>query len=631
MQRLRALHDNLKIPVDVTVASGNHQLHVRLSRRTLLAGTAGTLLATTAIRAGLQSPTEPPAVPPPPGPDIPLPPLREPTIMPPAALPTRQATAIATGTAVPVIPEPETPIPPGPVFDDPETNEIARKIGISIENFFNTSNEIYPRLSAFKDEKELLPIYPPSIYTHKDLIYKMARQYDIPVNVLATIMTVESTGDTNAKSVMIPTSKDVERRKRNNPDLPLQEMNSWGFMQIFDENFYAAGIQQTNHMTDPEINMRYGIKIYKEFLTASRNHWAGAPESKIWIRALMGYNGGYDAITSDFADVPAQSQWYSEHMHRYFVTAQVASELRKKGYDNATVLKKLASREINARVAAYTQYIDALPDDQRFRFKDYQETMDVLGQSTVSKKTTPKNLSRLVDFYNNARNHPPVTEDYINPALRMHNAAGGSALYNKVPENNAFTGREKIDTSIPEIKNAVPLFDQKDPRWAVDETWSSGSACAPTTLAMILRKFGDTTETPATIDRQFQKENMRIRPGKTADTFFRTPDPNQMDAVTWLVKYKKYEVNEVSEEVHGNRPFTFEKAKKYLDQGYLLVASANPSWVAKGVSHIFGISEVDVKNKTFTTFDPWGGVAEKRVLAELTPPKFWYVYAMKPK
>jgi hypothetical protein len=151
-------------------------------------------------------------------------------------------------------------------------------------------------------------------------------------------------------------------------------------------------------------------------------------------------------------------------------------------------------------------------------------------------------------------------------------------------------------------------------QWANDGIWNSGSGCGPTTMAMVLSRFGEKI-TPDEVSKIFVKEGIKA-PGYT-DTYMRGL------GMAWLEKTKGYEVIKLSD----GGSIDLERAKSLIDQGYLIIASSEITpWLNYNIDHIFGIEDISPNLHQMILFDP----ARQNHLKTKTLPSFKYVFAVRP-
>lgn len=106
----------------------------------------------------------------------------------------------APGEAQPQIPEYDE-LYPSVVFDNEKANKLAAELDLVPGSYYSVNKGLVEAMTNGRFlGKDLAPIFPPSVMGYKPQMEAAAEQYGVPVNFLATIMTIESTGDPNAHS-----------------------------------------------------------------------------------------------------------------------------------------------------------------------------------------------------------------------------------------------------------------------------------------------------------------------------------------------------------------------------------------------------------------------------------------------
>lgn len=325
-------------------------------------------------------------------------------------------------TAIPVTPAAEKsaePIVSIQPFVDPEANEIARQKEIGPDSFFVFSNKTLDGLSAFLGDT-LYPIYPLSVLDleQRKLIYTLTKEFQVPPNVIASIMTIESAGLGNEESWV----------------------GAQGLFQVMPFHFDASIRNNPAAMQEPLLNGRTGMKFFVETcLKAARAGFPpGYPQNhvNVYARALMAYNAGADAGRVNFDRVPDETKFYRDHFIRLAMTADLAEGLRKKGNGDLDIVKKLSSVEMDARAWALSKFAER--KGGIFSYEEYQEALKEISLETpgVDKKTklfTDKGeefYRDYQDYINNPKYIVPVS-----PGLRIWLNLGGIRLFLKDPRN----------------------------------------------------------------------------------------------------------------------------------------------------------------------------------------------------
>lgn len=204
--------------------------------------------------------------------------------------------------------------------------------------------------------------------------------------------------------------------------------------------------------------------------------------------------------------------------------------------------------------------------------------------------------------------------------LEAAGAAGVGTILSLIYKQSS----EKPGSGEIEIDNSI-LFNQLDIKWQQDPSWGNGiSSCGPTTIAMVLARFGEKGINPAVVDRIFQSKGIRI--GPNGSTWFRG-NPEEKDVVTWLRKDKNYQVLELFDSIFDpQKKLDLKDAKSMINNKNLIIGSGLPEWLGRA-DHIFGISDVDIDTRRFMVFDPWGGTNSVKNISDAN---LTYLYAVKP-
>lgn len=579
----------------------------------------------------------------------------------------------------PKMPEAKNLQPTSLPFFDADANKEAEKIGVHAGDFIDYDGlKTNRKLTAFTKDKQLLPIFPPSVLQHKEVMYNLSEKYDIPVNVIATIMTMESAGNSQAES------------NKDNPDI---NQRAQGLFSVMPEHFIARNIKSPSMWKDRQTNGEVAMQVFKEILDRTRIEHKGKSDVYVYHRALMGYNGGTDAMVDPLPDEGgAFTNWesliYGDNAMRFALTAQVASQLREKGFNDIQVASRLSSFEIDARGDALGKFYNYFSEEMgRIRkevaenklnmsaphirarvlklVEEYQGTKAVLGKEVVTANQTQGLVS--VYPHENYKKYLAQTSVGIqrSPGMEVWAMTNGGLIYDQPinREEGAWRGmntkRAGSSSSwiprIPEItmpgetlKPKVTLENQLDPKHEGDPKWDGEAACAPTTLGMILKAFGEDA-TPAKVDKVFNtkideytKQPIHEKGEPTLVRYISEPG-KEGGVISWLqedkvydVKKKQYEVRLIHDIKSGVEKQTFDlkKAEDFIKKGYLIVGSGLVNWVAwagPGANHVFGINEVDLDNNQVQIFDPATGTEKWIKVNQENFKLFFFTYAVKPK
>lgn len=155
----------------------------------------------------------------------------------------------------------------------------------------------------------------------------------------------------------------------------------------------------------------------------------------------------------------------------------------------------------------------------------------------------------------------------------------------------------------PVPKTNIKFYCQYDPRWTDAQCRIANFGCDPTSLAIILGSFGDTSYTPT---------DVATRNGRMGCSGA-TSKNETIDALRW-VRSLGYKVAGLGDDedasgylVRDDGEFNFLRAKKFLDAGYLIHAGAVVTFKSGGIKrggHSFVISDVNPQAREITAYDP---------------------------
>lgn len=167
---------------------------------------------------------------------------------------------------------------------------------------------------------------------------------------------------------------------------------------------------------------------------------------------------------------------------------------------------------------------------------------------------------------------------------------GGPGSASEIPK----TTESEQSTGFSSSRINTKFYCQYDPRWSSSVCNIAGFGCDPTALAMILASFGDTVWTPTGVALA---NNMGCQGATTI--------PQMISSVEWT-KSLGYLV--ATPNIGFKQNFNLSLAKKYIDEGYLLLGVANITFPSGGQlksgGHSFVITGVDLDNEYLTVLDP---------------------------
>ena len=183
------------------------------------------------------------------------------------------------------------------------------------------------------------------------------------------------------------------------------------------------------------------------------------------------------------------------------------------------------------------------------------------------------------------------------------------------------------------FKGNSVFYCQDDSRWnpPTNGCYVYHDGCGPTSVAMVTSSFGVSYDP---LQMSFIFKNV----GAKSCNF---NDESNTNYIEWL-KNNGFEVDELQ----GSGPFDFNEAKKYIDNGFIIIGSSqnapcppSPAYgCASGttsISHIFVIDGVDVANSTIAVLDPIncvpGGSSEITTSGRFISGTFPFYYALAVK
>lgn len=281
-------------------------------------------------------------------------------------------------------------------FKDQQTEAVAQSLGLHAGSFFDVDDHIPETYTAYKSGR-LLPIFHPAVLKQKDLIYALSDKYTIPPNAIATIMTIESGGDPNAKS----------------------EAGATGLFQLLPQ-FHLQDVSEDQY-NDPWINGTHAMEYFTECLNDARSYLESANPGKtyafqhpdIFLRAYAIYNAGAENAKKDFRSLFPETQEYIRIANRLFKVLEIAGKMRESGMNDQQIVKNLCSLEVDARARGLSDVPDSLSSEKKEALLHYVSNVSIPKPTTALEQT-------VFDMYNRYKNGMVEKYEYpLNPALRV--------------------------------------------------------------------------------------------------------------------------------------------------------------------------------------------------------------------
>ncbi|MCL5432604.1 MAG: lytic transglycosylase domain-containing protein [Patescibacteria group bacterium] len=188
-------------------------------------------------------------------------------------------------------------------------------------------------LQGYKAD-HLFNIYSEGVMQHQDLIYQLSKEFDIPPNLIAILMDVESDGIESSES----------------------PVGAQGLFQVMPFNFDPEIQNHPELMKDPLINGRAAMKYFKRMLDLASQATELYPEiygginpdnTKIYpVRAFMNYNGGETTMGMRRAELPEETEGYRAKVFYRLKRVEVAKKLEDRGFSPEQISEKVSALEI---------------------------------------------------------------------------------------------------------------------------------------------------------------------------------------------------------------------------------------------------------------------------------------------
>lgn len=295
----------------------------------------------------------------------------------------------------------------GELFNDPLANETAKERGISVDSFLNFSRVNFENMRAMESD-QLFPIFPPSVIDNKKLIYSMSDQYNVPPNIIASLVSIESAGNPHA-----------------------EQEGAQGLFQVLPYHFQEAGYYDLQTMRTPEVNAKIGMEYFTKECISKAENYGELVDPRVAAVAFIGYSAGPEAIREniDFENLPEKSKFMGDHYIRFALTAELAEGLRQAGKSDVDIVKGLSSVDIDGRAFALSQLINAKGGN--YTYTEYVNMLNALsfpGSGASSYDATIRN-----SYYPYVMN--PFYKYPASPGLRFWLTMGGEDLYNQDKRN----------------------------------------------------------------------------------------------------------------------------------------------------------------------------------------------------
>lgn len=347
------------------------------------------------------------------------------------------------------------------IFGDGRATEVAKSLAITPATYYVVTAEAMKKSSQANHllDQKLLPIFMPGVTRYAEELQLSAEANNVPVNMLAIIMSMESAGNPEAHSGddawslmqivpyywfdafvqhgFLPSDATLEDYHRAIADHPSAKKSKYA------KEVYTAAF------SDPAQNILIGGEIMADAL--QRAQAAGGYNQNdltLYTRAAGVYNDGPDAASASYDQLPVQTQLYMDHFIRMVLDVNIAGELRAQGLPDDQILRAMQSSEMDARAFAYAESATYRSNSNYLTYEACNElcALPTPGDSTVAiatSKVLRTDINGAYKAYREDRAEVPnsTTGHYLIPAppgLRIWMSSGGSDLLGQLDMNVAW-------------------------------------------------------------------------------------------------------------------------------------------------------------------------------------------------
>lgn len=338
-----------------------------------------------------------------------------------------------------------------PTFEHAGAETIARdSLALTPRGYFVVQAETMDAMTGgeFIRAANVMPIIAPGVRKYEAELLDAAAESGLPVNFLATLATIESSGIVNAQS-----EADARGLLQVVPRYHLDGFIAKGYLpaKASYEDYRRAADGRDSKVsyadyqkafTDPAASLRVGANFLKSCLDSARqNQSALNPESPvIYAWAAAAYNGGQSVTEGTYQDMPQQSQLYVNHTIRLLIDVEIAARIHNQGLKDPEIVRALWSNEMNGRAYAYGKLAAVVNDyDKRAALlTDINPGIPNGKQSPASAAGHLANQAYNDYMHGKATDIDTPDHKYSIPAppgLRIWLKGGGERIFDKVPAN----------------------------------------------------------------------------------------------------------------------------------------------------------------------------------------------------
>jgi hypothetical protein len=272
-----------------------------------------------------------------------------------------------------------------PSFEKPfkyeNINEVMQELGLDLADLIDPTQERVKTFEKISKYNEILPIFSPEVVKWSDLVSRVCFEYNVEhpdnkvnPNMVLALITMESRGNPEALSPAGARG--------------LMQLTSW----VYAEGFF--GTYNGTQILDPETNVTVGVAYLGDLIRKGK--YLGLEQLESTQYAMMEYNGGQknasrffktaQAIKLNGADsdifkidsdekiigflksfygnakdyfmygtnlVKKETLFYKENFTRFAVVAEIAANLKDKGYSDGQITAMLSESDLFKTASAF--------------------------------------------------------------------------------------------------------------------------------------------------------------------------------------------------------------------------------------------------------------------------------------